>query len=101
MASIREFRESPWEQGIDEQIAYRVTTTPWGGGSSSPAVTVTLNGEDVTDAVTEGNASGDGDTITTPVIQGLTAGNTYRLEVRWTTTDGRVLEAYGYIKATE
>ena len=28
--SIREVKESPLPQGIDERIAYTLTTTPWG-----------------------------------------------------------------------
>lgn len=105
--SIRQFRESEWEQGVEEAIVYAVTTTPWGGGSVSPVVTVKQGGgagaplEDVTDDVTTGSASGVGDTVTTPVISGLTAGKTYRLEVKWTTSGGQLVEAYGFIKATE
>ena len=97
----RKFIEDRWEQGVDEEIAYAVDTTPWGGGSGSPAVVVKLAGAPVTETVTEGSASGDGDVVTTPVIKNLTAGNTYRLEVKWTNSEGQVVEAYGFIDAKE
>ena len=97
----RKFVEGRWEQGVDERIAYSVTTTPWGGGSGSPAVVVKLAGDDVTENVVEGSASGDGDVVTTPVIKGLAAGLTYRLEVKWTNSEGQVVEAYGFIDAKE
>lgn len=101
MHSIRAFRESPWEQGEDEAIAYTVDTTPWGGGSGSPAVVVKLGGNDVTGEKTDGAASGNGDTVTTPVIRNLVAGEKYRVEVTWTTSGGQVVEAYGYIDGKE
>lgn len=97
----REFVESPWEQGEDEEVTYSVTTTPWGGGSGSPAVTVKQGGDDVTAGVTSGSATGNADTVTTPKILNLTAGLTYRLEVKWTSSSGQVLEAYGFIEAKE
>lgn len=98
---IRQFVESTWEQGEDEAIVYSVVTTPWGGGSGSPAVVVKQAGEDVTEAVSEGSAGGEGDVITTPTIKDLEAGKTYRLEVRWTNSEGQVVEAYGFIEAKE
>ena len=101
MTALRKFIEATWEQGVDEAIAYSVTTTPWGGGSSSPSMIVKENGQDVTTDVSSGSASGNGDTITLPVISGLTAGKKYRLEVKWTNSGGQVVEAYGIIVAKE
>ncbi len=97
MSSIREFRESPWEQGIDEERYYTLDTAPWGG---SPAwVEVALFDGDYDD-VSEVKLSGDvvvsGDMITTPLVRCLAAGSTYRLEIKFV-VDGRTEEAYGYI----
>ena len=95
--SVREFRESPWEQGADEARDYTLDTAPWGGSPSSPVVTVyDADGEDVSEYVLTGSASVSGDTITTPVVGGLAAGREYRLEIMFT-VEGRVEEAYGYI----
>lgn len=99
--SVREIVESPWVQGEDESIAYTLTTTPWGSDPTSPAVVVkdlTNGGADVTETVTSGDASADGDVITTPAIGSLTAGHRYRVEVTFTIA-GNVQEAFGIINA--
>lgn len=96
--SVREFRESPWEQGADEERNYQLDTGPWGGAPSSPVVVVydEGDGEDISDLVLSGVASVSGDTIATPFVRGLVAGRVYRLEIQFT-VEGRVEEAYGYI----
>ena len=48
------------------------------------------------EALLAGSASVSGDTITTPVVKGLVAGRTYRLEIKFV-VDGRTEEAYGHI----
>ena len=46
---IRKVKESPLVQGVDERIAYTLTTTPWGSSPSSPSVVVKdEDGTDVT-----------------------------------------------------
>ena len=95
--SVREFRESPWEQGADEKRDYVLDTSPWGGSPSSPTVAVYDEGyDDVSEQTLVGSASVSGDTITTPVVKGLGAGRTYRLEIKFV-VDGRTEEAYGHI----
>lgn len=86
-------------QGVDEQIAYSVTVTAWGSTPTSVAVAVTKSdGTDVTTTVTSGTASVTGDIITLPVIKSLTAGEVYRVEVKFTVS-GNILECYFRIAA--
>lgn len=96
-SSVREFRESPWEQGIDEERYYTLDTAPWGGSPASVEVAL-FDGDydDVTAEKLSGSAVVGGDTITTPMVRGLAAGSTYRLEIKFV-VDGRTEEAYGYI----
>ena len=102
MAVSREVKESPLRQGTDEQIAYTLTTTPWGSTPTSVAVaayditsgTRTL----VTSTVLSGAASVSGDVITTPVVKSLTASSVYRLEILFTVS-GNIEEAYLIINA--
>lgn len=101
MAS-REVVESPIDdQGVDEQVIYTLTTTPWGSSPTSPSMVVkdeTLNNTDVTSTVTAGSISTSGDVLTLKTITGLTEGHTYRMEIKFT-TGGSVLETYCRIKA--
>ena len=92
----REIIESPIFQGEDEEIAYTVTTTPWGSSPTNVAVVakdMTDNNAVVTSTVLSGSASVSGDVITTPKVQNLVAGHKYRIEVKFT-TGGNVLECY-------
>ena len=58
MPSYRMFRESPWEQGENEQIAYSFDTTPWSVACPvSPSMIVLLSGSDVTASKTTGSAA--------------------------------------------
>ena len=80
----REVLEGQQKQGADEKIPYRVTTTPWGSSPSSVVVKcfdITSTRTDVTATNLSGSASVDGDVITCPILQTLTAGNTYRVDV--------------------
>jgi len=98
----REIREGLQLQGKDERIVYSITTTPWG---SSPADVVVLAYDtsaspwmDVSDVVLDGTASVNGDVITLPAVQGLTAGHSYRIAVRFA-AGGNIFECYLQIKA--
>ena len=94
----RRILESPIHQGEDEQIAYTLTTTPWGSDPSSPALTIKdADGEDVTGDYTSGSASASGDVITMPTILDLVAGVQYRLEIKFT-SGGNVLEAWAEMR---
>lgn len=95
--SVREFVESPWEQGADEARDYVLDTGPWGGSPATPVVKLYDDGyDDVSATKLTGAASVSGDNITTPVVAGLQAGRTYRLEIRFV-VEGRTEEAYGQI----
>jgi len=87
MPVSREVVESPLRQGADEQIIYTLTTTPWGSTPTSPSMVVKdlSDGDtDVTDDVTTGSISTDGDVLTLKTIKSLTAGHEYRVEVKFT-----------------
>ncbi len=101
MAVPRKVKESPLRQGIDEQIMYQVTTTPWGSSPSAVAVAaydITTGRDDVSAAVLSGAASVLGDVITTPVVKSLTVDHRYRIEVKFTCS-GNILETYFEVNA--
>lgn len=82
----REIKESPIWQGVDEQIAYTLTTTPWGSTPTSPTVVIKdSTGADVSGTVMpSGSPSVAGDVITTPIVKSLTAGARYTMEIKFT-----------------
>lgn len=100
----REVKESPLYQGVDEEIAYTLTTTPWGSSPSSVAVKIyDVTNNAYTDSSTDllsGSASATGDVITLPIISGLTAEHKYRVEVKFTCS-GNVFEAYAVINGEQ
>ena len=92
----RKVKESPLEQGVDEQISYTLTTTPWGSAPVAVAVKAydtTTSFADVSATVLSGAASVGGDVITLPLLKSLTLGHTYRVEVKFT-VNGNIMEAY-------
>lgn len=98
MTNVREVINSPIVQGEDEQIAYTLTTTTWGSSPTSPAVSIyDSNNVDSSSDLLTGSPSVNGDVITTSTVQSLTAGNTYRLDIQFT-SGGNVFEAYCTIK---
>jgi hypothetical protein len=101
MTIQRKIIESPLKQGMDEQIVYTLTTTPW--GSSPSNVTVVLkdsDGTDVSGTKLSGSVSVNGDVITTPKVIGLAAGEKYRLEIKFTVS-GNIVEAWAEIWGEE
>ena len=100
MAVTRAVKESPITQGADEIIAYTLTTTPWGASPTSISVKL-YEGASKTDrsaTMLSGIAGATGDVITTPLVTGLTAGQVYRLEIKFTSS-GNVFEAFCIIYA--
>lgn len=88
--------EDVQKQGVDEEIVYTITTTPWGSSPTSPSAVVKdlSDDSDVTSTVMPaGSASAAGDVITLPVLKSLTAGSRYRVEVKFTVS-GNVLECW-------
>lgn len=100
--SIREIKESPLPQGVDEQIAYTLTTTPWGTSPGTlSCVLKTLPGlVDVSSAKLSGSPSASGDVITSPIVFGLVAGQQYRMEFKFTCSSN-IFEAFLIINGEE
>lgn len=84
-------------QGEDEKIAYKITTTPWASSPASPTVVVKDVRADYADVTSTVMPSGSpavaGDVITLPLLQLLTAGRVYRVEVKFT-SGGNTFEPY-------
>jgi hypothetical protein len=100
MTNIREFKDSPVSQGPDEKIAYRIDTSKWpgSGNPTNPVVKLFDNANiDVSATYLLGSPSISTTFITTPLVQNLVEGKTYRLEVKWDRS-GNTLEAFGGIE---
>jgi hypothetical protein len=102
MAIAREVKEGRQAQGTEEQIAYTVTTTPWGSTPTSISVKVwdVTRGKrlDVTSTVMPTNSpTASGDVITLSLLKLLTVGHTYRVEVKFTAS-GNVFEPYFFVE---
>ena len=91
----RRIVESPIYQGVDEQIAYILTTTPWGTAvPTSPAVVMKDDsGLDVSSTNLSGSASINGNTVVTPTVKSLSAGAKYRLEIKFNIS-GNIFETW-------
>lgn len=99
----RQVLERNLRQGVDEEIAYILETTPWAASPSSDVTItvydVTYNGrEDVTVTVTSGTASVSGDNITLPILLDLEEDHVYRVEVKFIAS-GNTYEPYFMVKA--
>jgi hypothetical protein len=103
--TLRQFTNSPLWQGEDEEIAYYIDTTKWGGSPSSPTAAIyevtTGSKVDVTATLMPGSCTVATDQITLPTLSGLTAGSQYRLEVSWVAGGGSTVEAFGLIYGEE
>jgi len=85
--AIHEVSQGLQYQGADERLVYTITTTNWESAPTSPTVVAyDENGHtDVTTTVFPSNsASASGDVITLDLLRALTAGHTYRIEVKFT-----------------
>ena len=100
----RRFKESPWEMGAHESIAFPITIpTTWGTGTFTSITCALYEDPNSTNTnrsstMLSGTASSSGQTITTQKVTGLTVGYDYRLEVTFTTVEGNVMEAWGIIR---
>ncbi len=105
MSNTREITEGRQEQGTEEEIIYTLTVpSTWGTPTGTPTVKAYsfIDGEyvDVTDTVIpSGAASVASQVITLPKIKLLTEGIAYRVETKFSTTEGDVKEAYAWIDA--
>lgn len=95
--NTREIKEGNQYQGADETIVYTLTTTPWASSPTSPSAKIySVSGDtytDVTSTNMTGSASAVDDVITLPAIKSLTAGQKYRVEVKFTVS-GNTFEAW-------
>ena len=90
---MRRVQQGQQPQGSREEVAYTLTTTPWGTSPTLIEVTVydvtrargDLDWLDVTLTTTSGGVSVVGDVITTPLIVNLTPGSLYRIEIAFRT----------------
>lgn len=104
MSVKREVTQGTIKQGVDESIAYTLTTTPWGSSPSSVSVvvydvTAGSANTDVTSTVMPTNSpSVSGDVITLSPLKLLTLDHKYRVEVKFTCS-GNVFEAYCHVLA--
>ena len=89
-------KESPLEQGRDEEITYALTTTPWGSSPSAVLITAydaSASFADVSSTVLSGASSISGDVISLPVLKSLSMGHIYRVEIKFT-TGGNIEETH-------
>jgi len=96
MPTTREGKEGLQVQGVDEEIPYTITTTPWGSSPTNVAVVAKneATSADVTSTVFPTNSpTVAGDVITLSPLKSLTAGTLYRIEVKFT-TGTTIWEAY-------
>jgi len=102
----RRIKESPFEQGADESIAYAITIPTSWGTSTLSSLSVKLyedpnsTNTDRSSTMLSGSASASGQVITTPLVTGLTQNYDYRLEVKFTSSEGNTLECWGIIRCT-
>ena len=97
----REISESPLYQGSDEQIAYQLTTTPWGSNPTNVICKIYYVKDGAfTDYSTScfgaTTATISGDIITTPSVKSLTSGDKYRFEIKFT-AGGNIYEPWATI----
>ena len=101
MALPREITQGVQMQGVDEEIVYTVTTTPWGSSPTSLSVvvkSVIAGFVDVTSTVMpSGSPSVVGDIVTLPTLKSLTENVLYRLELKFT-SGGSIFEAFAFVK---
>jgi hypothetical protein len=96
--------QSPLYQTPDEQLAYSVTTTPWGSTPSSVAVKAydEDDGSDVTSVVFPTNSpSVSGDVITLSLLRALTVSHSYRIDVKFTDSDSNIWELFFIVRCIE
>jgi hypothetical protein len=101
MSAQREIIEGPQVQGVRETITYALDISQWGSNPSGITVTAECNDVDVSSTVLSGSpAALDANTIRLPALANLTAGQEYRLAVRFT-IDEQIVEAYFMVRAED
>ncbi len=91
-------------QGVDESVAYVLTTTKWGSNPTNVVCKVYLvendTNTDVSATTLTGSPTVNGDAITLPLLGGLTAEKKYKVVVRFTVS-GNTKSAYFWVDAEE
>ena len=102
MSRQREVVEGIQVQGEDEEIVYSLDTTKWADSPTNVVVEVKdSGGNDVTDEMTTGDPSSPRPgVVLLPTIHSVTAGEEYRVEVRFSAS-GQVLETWFTILGEE
>ena len=98
---VREVKESPLVQGVNERVIYSLDVTPWGNNPTSVVVTVldnTDNDADETASRTTGSPSVVGNIITLPTIYQLEDDHQYSVFIRFT-IGSNIFEVYARIQA--
>ena len=104
--SKREIKEGEQEQGVEEEVTYTLTVpATWGVPTGTPTVkgysydVATDTYTDVTSTIfPTGAASVALQVITLPECKAMTADVKYRVEVKFSCTNGDVKEAYAWIQ---
>lgn len=103
MAASLEVTEGIQYQSSTEEIIYAITTTNWGSSPSSVAAVAYQEGPEtvVTTTVFPTNSpSVTDDVITLSPLKALTKGNTYRIEVKFT-SGSNIFECYFRVKCVK
>ena len=108
MGSKREILEGQQEQGIEEEITYTLTApATWGTPTGTPTVKGYLVDKDsgvYTDVTSTifpaGAASILAQVITLPECKSMTERGLYRVEIKFSTVEGDVKEAFAWIVGT-
>lgn len=104
--NTRQIKEGLQEQGVEEEIVYTLTTTPWGSTPTSISVKAYSVTEvtsppiytDVTSTVFPVNSpTALGDIITLSPCKAMTEDVLYRIEIKFTCS-GNKFEPYAYIR---
>ena len=94
---VLEVKEGIQYQGIDEQLAYQITTTGWASSPTSPSVVAydeTAGNSNVTSTVFPTNSpTASGDVISLSLLKSLIRGHIYRIEVKFT-VGSNIYECY-------
>jgi hypothetical protein len=105
MSNIREAAEGIQEQGADEELIYTITTTNWGtpttGAPAIKSYDEFADADSTTTVFSSTSANVSGDVITLPALADLTVGHKYRIEVKFTDTDGNVWKPKFYVRCVE
>ena len=93
MTSIRQTVPGQFWQGVDEEISYTIDVGNWDTTPTGASTVVKLGSSDVSASVLSGTTVISGSLITTPCLTSLSAGQDYRVEVKFS-SDGLLYECF-------